>query len=130
MAEIIITSTPGSNDPQILLSSAEPVQSSNIQIVTSPGKKGDKGDKGDTGDTGLQGEKGDKGDKGDIGGVFEHNQSAVSSVWYVNHNLGYNPNVTVIDSGESIVEAEIRYNNTNSLEIRFSHGISGKAYLS
>jgi hypothetical protein len=35
-----------------------------------------------------------------------------------------------MDSGGSIVEAELWYNNTNSLEVRLSHGISGKAYLS
>ena len=73
---------------------------------------------------------GSPGDKGDIGGVYEHNQSAVSDVWVINHNLGYNPNVTIMDSGGSQVEAELWYNNLNSLEVRFSHGMSGKAYLS
>lgn len=70
------------------------------------------------------------GPKGSSGGNYTHNQSAVSNVWIVNHNLGYNPNVSILDSAESNVEAEIWYNNTNSLEIRFSVGISGKAYLS
>jgi len=70
------------------------------------------------------------GPAGVSGGFYEHNQSAVSNIWYITHNLGYNPNVTILDSARNNVEAEIWYNSTNSLEIRFSVGISGKAYLS
>lgn len=98
-----------------------------VTVIPSPGKRGDQGEVGPRGPQGIQGPKGDK---GDIGGVYEHNQSAVASTWYVNHNLGYNPNVTVLDSAANHIEAEIWYNNVNSLEIRFSVGISGKAYLS
>jgi len=104
MSQIKITSTPSSSTPQLGITSAS--ISAPVKVVSLPGRKGDSG------------------------GFYEHNQSAVADVWSITHNLGFNPNVTVIDSGESIVEAEICYNNTNSLEIRFSHGISGKAYLS
>lgn len=126
MAEVKITAIPSDTNPGISVYSLIN-ETPSVQVVSAPGPKGDKGDKGDQG---IQGEQGIKGDKGDIGGVYEHNQSAVSTVWIINHNLGYNPNVTAMDSGESIVEAEVWYNNTNSLELRFSHGISGKAYLS
>lgn len=126
MAEIKITATPSDSNPGINVYSLIN-ESPSVKVVTSPGKKGDKGDQGIQGIQGIQGEKGDK---GDIGGVYEHNQSAVSDVWVINHNLGYNPNVTIMDSGGSQVEAELWYNNLNSLEVRFSHGMSGKAYLS
>jgi hypothetical protein len=106
MSQIKITSTPLNSVPQLGISSATIAESATVKTIPFPGQKGDSG------------------------GFYEHSQSAVSTVWTINHYLGFNPNVTVMDSANTIVEAEIWYNNTNSLEIRFSHGISGKAYLS
>jgi hypothetical protein len=127
MSQIKITSTPVSSSPQIGISSVSPSDSSSIKTIPFPGQRGEPGPQGIQGIQGLQGIQGDK---GDIGGVYEHNQSSVSDVWVVEHNLGYNPNVTIVDSGGNVVEAELWYNNFNSLEVRFSHGMSGKAYIS
>lgn len=98
-----------------------------VSVVPSPGPQGASGIPGQTG---PQGPQGIQGLKGDIGGVYTHNQSAVSTSWIVNHNLGFNPSVAIVDSGGTSIEADIWYNNTNSLEIILSVGISGKAYLS
>lgn len=94
------------------------------------GIQGIQGLQGPIGPQGQQGLQGIKGDKGDIGGTYEHNQGSVSSTWIVNHNLGFNPSVNVVDSAGTSVEAEMWYTNINTLEVRFAVGISGKAYLS
>jgi hypothetical protein len=62
--------------------------------------------------------------------AYEHTQNAVSSSWVITHNLGFKPNVTVVDSGGTIYEGEITYTNSNSLTVSFSQAFSGKAYLS
>ena len=61
---------------------------------------------------------------------FEHNQGSASNSWTITHNLGFKPNVTVIDSAGNIVEGEITYTNSNSLTVSFASAFSGKAYLS
>lgn len=61
---------------------------------------------------------------------FEHSQGSASNSWTITHNLGFKPNVTVIDSAGNIVEGEIAYTNSNSLTVSFASAFSGKAYLS
>lgn len=62
--------------------------------------------------------------------AYEHIQGAVSNSWIITHNLGFKPNVTVVDSAGTIYEGEIAYTNSNSLTVSFSQAFSGKAYLS
>jgi hypothetical protein len=126
--KVILGQEPTPNSPFVVdpivniipVTVADPV----ISIVPAPGKRGVDGIRGPQGIQGIQGPK------GDIGGVYEHNQTAVSNVWTVIHNLGFHPNVAVVDSAGTSIEAETWYNNINTLEIRFNIGISGKAYLS
>ena len=61
---------------------------------------------------------------------YEHTQGVASDSWVIAHNLGFKPNVTVVDSAGSIVEGEIAYTNSNSLTVSFSSAFSGKAYIS
>lgn len=61
---------------------------------------------------------------------YRHIQGVASTVWTVNHNLNFYPNVTVYDSANSMVEGSIDHQNAVSLTITFSAPISGKAYLS
>ena len=61
---------------------------------------------------------------------YEHMQGAASNSWTITHNLGFKPNVTVIDSAGNIVEGEIAYTNTNSLTVSFQSAFSGTAYIS
>jgi hypothetical protein len=61
---------------------------------------------------------------------YVHAQAVANSTWFVPHNLGFYPNITVQDSGGSIVEGEVSYTNSNELTITFSAAFSGNAYLS
>lgn len=71
-----------------------------------------------------------------VGGInsptvaYHHTQGTSSASWVIAHNLGWNPNVTVQDSGGSIVEGEITYTSLNSLTVTFTGAFSGNAYLS
>lgn len=87
-------------------------------VVSSPGPQGP---------AGLSGVQ-----TGDVAELvsYRHTQSAVSDLWVVNHNLNFHPNVTIYDSGESMVEGTVTHINAVSLTISFSDPISGKAYLS
>jgi hypothetical protein len=60
----------------------------------------------------------------------EHTQGSASNSWVIEHNLGFKPNVTVVDSAGNIVEGEITYTNSNSLTVSFQASFSGYAYLS
>ena len=61
---------------------------------------------------------------------YAHTQGAASNSWVITHNLGFKPNVTVVDSAGNIVEGEITYTNTNSLTVSFASAFSGNAYIS
>jgi hypothetical protein len=110
------------------------------------GAQGTQGVRGPQGTTGLQGASGIAGAAVDntddvpegttnkyftISRVsYEHMQGSASNSWTITHNLGFKPNVTVIDSAGNIVEGEIAYTNTNSLTVSFQSAFSGTAYIS
>lgn len=54
---------------------------------------------------------------GDI--TFTHNQNTTSDTWVITHNLNRFPSVTVIDSGDSIVQGSVVYNSNKQLTITF-----------
>ena len=60
---------------------------------------------------------------------FTHNQTSALASWTITHNLGKFPSVTVVDSAKTVVVGEIEMININEIEITFSAGFSGKAYL-
>lgn len=59
---------------------------------------------------------------------YTHIQSTAAAVWTVNHNLGKNPSVTVVDSANEQVLTEIHYINLNQLQIISAGAFSGQAY--
>jgi hypothetical protein len=61
---------------------------------------------------------------------FVHTQMTPTNPWVVNHGLDGYPNVTVVDSTEREVVGDIRYLDTNQIEITFSAAFTGKAYVS
>ena len=71
-----------------------------------------------------------------VGGInapavaYHNTQGTSAAVWTISHYLGWYPNVTVQDSGGSIVEGEISYTSSNALTVTFSGAFSGDAYLS
>jgi hypothetical protein len=62
--------------------------------------------------------------------AYAHTQGTASATWTINHNLDFYPNVTVVDSGGTIVEGEISYTTRNQVVLTFTAAFSGKAYLS
>jgi hypothetical protein len=62
--------------------------------------------------------------------AFTHTQLATSSQWTINHNLGFNPQISIRDNNGQIIEGQITYNNLNTITLDFSIAISGTAYLS
>lgn len=62
--------------------------------------------------------------------TYVHTQSSSASTWNINHNLGYYPNVTIIDSSGRVVEGEIDYVDVNNIQLLFSAAFTGTAYLS
>lgn len=71
---------------------------------------------------------------GGVGGpdvdAFEFTQDAPSALWLVAHPLGIKPNVSVVDTIEREVEADVQYIDAYNLTIAFANPATGKAYLS
>ena len=68
---------------------------------------------------------------GDPGAVsYVHNQGIVASVWSIVHDLGWFPNVTVIDSSGRTVEGDLQHLSSVALRLTFSGAFTGVAYLS
>lgn len=74
----------------------------------------------------------DGGGSGGTGGpvAFVYNQTTPSDTWTIDHNLGFYPNATVIDSAGSVVEGDADYTTINQLVLTFNASFSGVAYLS
>lgn len=114
----------------------------------STGSTGPTGPLGPTGSTGPVGETGIQGisayevwlaagNSGSLaqffassaGQSYHHIQGAPAETWYIVHNLGIYPRVTVIDSAGSVVEGDVTYLSPNELTIDFSAAFAGEAYL-
>lgn len=98
------------------------------------GPAGGPGPIGPAGPAGVQGPEGPigpQGIQGPPGSVtnYTHYQIASSASWNIIHNLGLMPSVTVIDTGDNVVQGDIIYNDANSLTVSFSAPFSGTAYL-
>jgi len=99
-----------------------------------PGQRGPQGPAGATGATGATGPTGPAGPQGPAGPTqtiaYTHTQNAVSSTWSINHNLGFKPNVTTVDSALFNIEGNVYHVDSNNLNIVFSIASTGTAYLS
>jgi len=56
-------------------------------------------------------------------------QGVPSTVWTITHNLGKFPSVSVVNINNITMYGDITYLNENELQIEFSAGFSGKAYM-
>lgn len=124
----------------------------NVGLVQGPkgdtgltGADGQRGATGATGPIGPQGPQGVKGDTGERGpqglpgSLTNFNVSVVSytyekqvnsTSWNIIHNLGFRPNVNIMDYGSNNVECDVEHVSENHLTLTFSEAISGYAYLS
>lgn len=75
---------------------------------------------------GIQGAPG----VGEATAAYVHEQTTPSGTWVVMHNLGYRPNVTVIDQVGDEVEGQIAHLSSTELRLTFSAALAGAAYLS
>lgn len=125
----------GINDVVLITTPQGTTHASNCGCNSCSGGGAVTGAQGTQGVRGPQGTQGVQGPAGVVETIvpfvsFEYTQGSASNSWTINHNLGFKPNVTVVDSAGNIMEGEITYTNSNSLTVSFSAGFSGKAYLS
>lgn len=79
----------------------------------------------------VQGEKGDPGQDATIADMsYTYQQNTPESVWTIQHDLGFNPSVVVIDSAGSNIIGHVEYLSVNQLRLTFSAAFSGVAHLS
>jgi hypothetical protein len=60
---------------------------------------------------------------------FVFDKQVAASVWVVVHNMGKYPSVSIVDTANDQVDAEVKYNSINQLTITFTAAVAGKAYL-
>jgi hypothetical protein len=60
---------------------------------------------------------------------FIYDQETPSDEWTIEHNLGKNPAVTVVDSGGNEWQTAVEHLSADELVVRFSAPFSGRAYL-
>lgn len=61
---------------------------------------------------------------------YVHPQGTPTTLWVIEHNLGYHPNFTIIDSGGNEIEGDPTFVSPNILHVEFSFATGGTAYLS
>lgn len=61
---------------------------------------------------------------------YTHIQSVSDTIWLVNHNLGYYPNVRVKDSSGRFILTDIEDIDINNLYVKNSAAFGGIAYCS
>lgn len=91
-----------------------------IGIQGPPGPPGPPGPQGPPGPPGPQGPPGVPG-----GTYYVHTQSTPSDIWIVNHNLGFYPSVSVLNSGLVEILASVEHISVNTLRIRLNHPMTG-----
>jgi hypothetical protein len=92
-----------------------------------PGEEGPPGEPGTPGEPGPPGPTGPPGASGDV--TFVYTQLAPSASWLVTHGLGKFPSVEIVDSGGSVIIADIHYIDANNVTLLFGSATSGKAYF-
>lgn len=74
---------------------------------------------------------GPQGPQGDPAiGTYIHVQGTASSTWTINHNLGFFPNIEVVDSAGTAVIGNYQFIDLDTLIVTFRDPFAGKAYLS
>lgn len=63
-------------------------------------------------------------------GTYVHTQGVASNRWLIEHDLGYYPNVAVVDSSGQQVLTQIEYIDENTIRSITEFAFGGKAYCS
>jgi hypothetical protein len=72
---------------------------------------------------------GPQGPAGPSGAGYTHTQSAVSSTWTINHNLGYRPSVEILDTGNQEIEGSVSHPTVNQTVVTLTPATAGTARL-
>lgn len=75
---------------------------------------------------GQQGPPGPPGPEGPAGASYVHTQNSAATSWTVNHNLGFFPSVTCLNSGSVEIEGSVIHNSINQCTITFDVAVSGQ----
>lgn len=79
---------------------------------------------------GIPGPEGPQGPVGPAGGeAFVFTQSTPATVWTIDHNLGFFPNVYVLDTAGDECEGNVDNVSVNRVLITFSAAFAGQARL-
>jgi hypothetical protein len=82
------------------------------------------------GTAGPPGPTGPAGPAGPASTTFVYTQVALASTWMITHNsTKIRPSVTVVDSGDNEILANVQYISDTQIAVSFSAATSGKAYL-
>src|SRR4249919_3282519 len=102
----------------------------NIGPAGPEGKPGPLGPQGPVGETGPPSiVPGPQGPPGASGSTHIHTQGSPSSIWVIGHNLGWWPSITVVDTGNTVIDPDIHYDSINQVTLTFGSPTTGKAYL-
>ena len=66
---------------------------------------------------------------GSSGVACTHSQVSATTLWTINHNLGFRPSVSILDAGGNEIEADVVHTGTNQLVIHFAVPVAGVARL-
>jgi hypothetical protein len=61
--------------------------------------------------------------------TFEFTQGQPATTWNIQHDLNKFPSVSVINNNNVVINGEVTYIDKNNVQLNFSAGFSGKAYL-
>ena len=61
--------------------------------------------------------------------TFVFTQGVPATVWNIQHNLKKFPSVSVINNNNVVINGEVTYIDNNNVQLNFSAGFTGKAYL-
>ena len=61
--------------------------------------------------------------------TFIFTQAVAATTWNIQHNLSKFPSVSVVNNNNIVINGEITYIDNNNVQLNFSAGFSGKAYL-
>jgi hypothetical protein len=61
--------------------------------------------------------------------TFEFTQAVAATTWNIQHSLGKFPSVSVTNNNNVVINGEVKYIDNNNVQLNFSAGFSGKAYL-
>lgn len=62
-------------------------------------------------------------------GAYIHTQSAASTTWTINHNMGFRPSVELLDSGSQEIDGEVSHPSINQTVVTLNPASAGLARL-